>query len=83
MNSANDADDPKRRIDLPFDAESPSSSALTARPPSPCYSPRRLRAAAVAIAYAVANLRLGRSISQSTIAALTTFQIKPLRNATR
>ena len=35
------------------------------------------------IAYAAANLRVGRSISHSTITALTTFQIRPLKNATR
>ena len=32
---------------------------------------------------ATANLWVGRSNSQTTIAVLTTFQIRPLRNATR
>ena len=36
---------------------------------------------AVTMAYAAANLRIGRSTSQSTITALTMFQIRPLRNA--
>jgi len=33
--------------------------------------------------YAAANLGVGRSNSQTTITALTTFQIRPLRNAAR
>jgi hypothetical protein len=33
--------------------------------------------------YAAANLWVGRSNSQTTINALTTFQIRPLRNAAR
>ena len=33
--------------------------------------------------YAAANLWVGRSNSQTTITALTTFQIRPLRNAAR
>jgi hypothetical protein len=37
--------------------------------------------AAVTMAYAAANLRVGASTSQSTITALTMFQIRPLRNA--
>ena len=36
---------------------------------------------AATMAYAAANLRIGRSTSQSTITALTMFQIRPLRNA--
>jgi hypothetical protein len=52
-----------------------------ARRPFPFVS--RVVAAPLTIAYAVANLREGRSISQSTITALTRFQIRPLRNATR
>jgi len=33
--------------------------------------------------YAAANLRVGRSSSHSTIMTLTTFRIRPLKNAAR